>query len=219
MGVNQSRLKVVTTVPQPSRRKPLVDGFKWHRVGLEIEEWVDQRTWYEFGKLLQQTDYAWEWMVADWLVFGDHKYGDRVYAQAARLLGKAARTWEDYAYIARNVRFSERSEILPLMLHKSVARFGHDPELQRTLLSIAEQYGLSKAVFEGVIELVLEGKSYHHLLSPRLTPVARARLRAEKERERIRKKASAGAARSEWLEYVREQAEGWSRLAKELAEH
>src|SRR5690606_20436105 len=61
------------------------------------------------------------WVVADWLAFGDHKYGDGVYATASRLFGKSARTWEDYAYIARNVRFSERSEVLPVLVHKPVA--------------------------------------------------------------------------------------------------
>ena len=120
-----------------ARGKPLIEGFKVHRVGLEIEDWVDERTWYEFGKLLQQMDYAWEWMVADWLAFGDHKYGDKVYAAASRIFGKAARTWEDYAYIARNVKISERSEILPVLTHKPVARFANDTKLQRTLLGLA----------------------------------------------------------------------------------
>src|SRR5690606_38221668 len=171
MSVEQSGLKILppnTATKTTPRGKPLIEGFKWHRVGLEIDEWVDQRTWYEFGKLLQQVDYAWEWMVADWLAFGDHRYGDQVYASAARLFGKAARTWEDYAYVARNVRISERSEILPVMTHKAVARFADDPELQRSLLAIAEQHGLSKAVFESVIELAVAGKSYQHLLPSHL---------------------------------------------------
>src|SRR5690606_21092370 len=122
MSVEQASLKIVRP-PTRSRRPrsaPLIEGFKLHAVGLEIEHWVDQRTWYEFGKWLHQIDYAWEWMVADWLAFGDHKYGDQVYRLASRLFGKSERTWEDYAYIARNVRFSERSEILPTLLHKPV---------------------------------------------------------------------------------------------------
>jgi hypothetical protein len=198
-----------------SQRKPLIEGFKLHRVGVEIADWVDQRTWYEFGKLLQQADYAWEWMVADWLAFGDHKYGDQIYQSAARLLGKSPRTWEDYSYIARNVRISERSEILPVLSHRPVAPFGEDPALQRKLLTIAEQHGLSKIVFQAVIELYLQGKSYKHLLPAEITAIGRARLQADKERERVRKRALA-AGGSEWRQYAREQAEGWSRLAEEL---
>lgn len=155
-------------------------------------------------------------VVADWLAFGNH-YGDHVYATASHLFGKSARMWEDYAYIARNAGFSERSENLPVLLHKPVARFRGDPELQRRLLGIAEQYGLSKAIFEAVIELDLAGKPYTHLLPSQLTPIARARMRADKERERIRKRA-----RTEdglvWLEYAREQAEGWALLVNELKE-
>lgn len=199
-----------------SRGQPLIEGFKLHRTGLEIEAWVDQRTWYEFGKLLQQADYGWEWLVSDWLAFGDHQYGDQVYKLAARLLGKAPRTWEDYAYIARNVRISERSEILPVLLHKPVARFSDDRKLQKKLLAIAEQHDLSKAVFEGVIELVLANRSYKHLLPAEMTPLTRAAFRAEKERDRIRKRVL-NEADAAWLDYARSQADGWKRLVDELA--
>ncbi|SRR5690606_9155362 len=219
MRVDQGSLTVIHGSAQgrPARNRPILRGFTLHAVGVEIEDWVDQRTWYEFGKLLQQMDYAWEWVVADWLAFGDHKYGDGVYATASRLFGKSARTWEDYAYIARNVRFSERSEVLPVLVHKPVARFGDDPDLQRRLLGIAEQYGLSKAIFEAVIDLYLAGKPYDHLLPSQLTPVARARLRAEKDRERVRKRALTTGG-TEWFEYAQEQADGWARLVQELAE-
>jgi hypothetical protein len=219
MSVHRVRdLSVVAKPARPERtgRKPLLQGFSMQRAGLEIEDWVDQRTWYEFGKFLQQTDYAWAWMVADWLAFGNHKYGDQVYQSAARLFGKAPRTWEDYAYIARNVKISERSETLPILSHKPVARFVDNPGLQRKLLAIAEQNGLSKATFETVIDLYLQDKSYAHLLPAEVSEVGRARLRAEKERERIRRRAEAGNGR-EWLEYACEQADAWNRLVKELS--
>lgn len=217
MGVNQGST-FITRLGRNDRssQATLIEGFKFHRVGVEIEDWVDQRTWYEFGKLLQQVDYAWEWMVADWLAFGGHKYGDHVYQSSAKLFGKSPRTWEDYAYIARNVRMSERSEILPVLSHKPVARFSDDPSLQCKLLAIAEQDGLSKVVFEAVIELYLQRKSYRHLLPSQLTVLGRARLRADKERERVKKRALSGQG-DDWLAYAREQAEGWRQLVKELA--
>ena len=124
-------------------RKELLEGFKLHPVGVEIRDWVDQRTWFEFGKLLQRIEYAWQWIVADWLAFGDHKYGDQVYQSATRLFGKSPRSWEDYAYIARNVQISERSEFLPVLTHKPVVRFDGNRKLQRTLLVVAEEHGIS----------------------------------------------------------------------------
>ncbi len=199
-----------------SRGKPLIEGFQLLRTGLRIDDSVDQRTWYEFGKLLHQADYGWEWLVADWLAFGNHKYGDQVYKLAARLLGKAPRTWEDYAYIARNVKISERSEILPVLTHKAVARFGKDPELQRKLIAIGEQYGLAKAVFEEVIELHLAGKSYRHLLPANISPVTRASLQAEKERERVRKRALENDG-GPWLDYASAQADAWAALVRQLS--
>jgi hypothetical protein len=199
------------------RGHPLIQGIKLHRTGLEVEASVDQRTWYELGKLLQQVDYAWEWMAADWLAFGDHKYGDHVYQTAARLFGKAPRTWEDYAYIARNVRISERSEIVPVLSHRPVARFSEQPALQHKLLAIAEQHRLSKTAFETVIELYLNDRPYQHLLPAAATPLSRARMRASKERQGVRKRALAEGG-AEWLDYAREQAEGWSELLEELVE-
>ena len=196
-------------------RKPLIAGFSLHRVGVEIDTQISQRTWYDFGKLLQQVDYARGWVIADWLAFGEHKYGDKIYQSAARLLGKSPRTWEDYAYIARNVRVTERSEILPLLVHKPVARFSNNVSLQRKLVSIAEEHSLSKQLFETIIELYLAKKPYEHLLPKKASPVARARLRAEKERERVLKRAKRddGAA---WIDYAREQVEAWQRVIEKL---
>jgi hypothetical protein len=198
-----------------ARRAPLLEGFRVHRVGVHIDAGVDQRTWYEFGKLLQQADYARDWIIADWLAYGEHRYGDKIYQQAARLFGKSPKTWEDYAYIARNVKVSERSEILSTLVHKPVARFSGEPDVQRKLIGLAEHHGLSKAVFEAVIELYLEGKRYSHLLTKQVPPVERARLRADKERQRVLKRALE-AGGGDWLEYAREQAKAWQRVLREL---
>jgi hypothetical protein len=216
MSVERYReLAVIGNAAMLRRRKTLIDGFHLHRVGVDIEADVDRRSWYEFGKLLQQIDYARDWVIADWLAYGEHRYGDKIYESATRLLGKSPRTWEDYAYIARNVRISERSETLPALVHKPVARFSDDVSLQSALLAIAERHSLSKAVFESVIELYVDGKPYEHLLPERITPLERARLRADKERERVLKRArrKTGAA---WVNYVREQVKAWRRVLKEL---
>lgn len=196
-------------------RSPLLAGFDVHRVGVTIDAGIDQRTWYEFGKLLQVVDYARDWIIADWLVFGEHQYGDKIYESAARLLGKSPRTWEDYAYIARNVRISERSEILPALVHRPVARFSDDPRLQRELIELAEENSLSKATFELVIELYLAKKPYKHLLGKTTTPIDRARYRAEKERKRVLRRARRHDGKL-WLAYAREQAEAWRLVLKEL---
>ena len=211
MGVVRNKVRPIVGASTNHLRKPLIAGFHLHQVGVEIDNNVDQRTWYDFGKLLQQIDYAREWVIADWLAFGEHEYGDKIYQSAARLLGKSPRTWEDYAYIARNVKISERSEILPALVHRPVARLSDNPILQRKLLLIAEAHGLSKAIFEAVIQLYLDDKPYDHLLEPKIQPVERARLRAEKERVRVLKRAQQEGGEA-WLEYAREQAKKWRQL-------
>ena len=215
MSGRDSAVNAVTLGKPKRARKPLIEGFRVHAVGVEIDAGVDQRTWYEFGKLLQQADYAREWIMADWLAFGEHQYGDKIYQQAARLFGKSPRTWEDYAYIARTVKTSERSEILSLLVHKPVARFSAEPDVQRKLIAIAENYGLSKATFEVVIECYLEGKGYTHLLPGEVTPVERARIKGQKERDRVLKRARKEGSEA-WLDYVKEQAEGWQDLLRQL---
>jgi hypothetical protein len=216
MSVERYRnLTLISPASAKRKRKALVEGFRVHRVGVEIDAGVDQRTWFEFGKLLRQVDYAREWVIADWLAYGEHAYGDKIYELAARLLGKSPRTWEDYAYIARNVRISERSELLPTLVHKPVARFRDDASLQRTLVALAEQHSLSKVVFEAVIELYIERKPYEHLLPARVTSLERARLRAAKERERVLKRARQKGSAA-WLDYAREQVAAWRRVLEAL---
>lgn len=215
MSVSQRKLRAVGFSGDGPVRRPLIAGFHVHRVGVEIKAGIDQRSWYEFGKLLQQVDYAHDWILADWLAYGGHEYGDKIYQLASGLLGKSPRTWEDYAYIARNVQASERSEILSILVHKPVARLGDRPELQRKLIGIAEQHGLSKSVFEAVIAHFLEGKSYRHLLPRQITPLERARIRAHKERARVLREARKKDGRA-WLPYVREQIEGWQQLLQTL---
>jgi hypothetical protein len=193
-------------------RENFVNGFHIEGAGLSIAEWVDKETWEQFGFFLKHVRVVWDWFVADWLAFGNHRYGDKVYDYAAELFGKAPRTWEDYAYIARNVRFSERSENLPPLLHKPVAAYNDNPDLQRELIQLAETHKLSKELFEVIIPLYLDGKSYSHLLPSQITPIERANIKEDKHRLSILKRAK-GKTKKQWLAYAQKQAEEWAKVA------
>lgn len=200
---------------QEEMRENLVRGFHIADKGLYIADWVDEETWKQFGILMGVVRVSWEWVIADWLAFGNHKYGDKAYQTAAELFGKSPRTWEDYAYIARNVQFSERSENLPPLVHKPVATFNDEPELQRELIQLAETHKLSKELFEAIIPLYLEDRPYSHLLPNKITPIERANLKEDKHRASILKRAK-GKAKKQWLSYARKQAEEWAKVAGEI---
>ena len=102
MSATENAARALGVSPLKRARKPLIEGFRVHRVGVEIEAGVNQRTWYEFGKLLQQTEYAREWIIADWLAFGEHRYGDKIYQSAARLFGPPDRTSASTPWSARS---------------------------------------------------------------------------------------------------------------------
>lgn len=199
--------------PLDSIKQNLIAGFTFGDNYLEVEDWVDETTWVAFGQMLQKVPTKWRWYVADWLAFGNHNYGDEAYKQAADILGGSQKTWEDYAYIGRNVQFSERSEILPFIHHKHIAPY--DTNLQRNLIAIAEQHKLSEELFKAIIPLYIAGDNYTHLLPGTITPIARARLKSDKQRNSILNKAK-GKRRAEWLTFAQQEAAKWAELASTI---
>ncbi|MDD9907526.1 MAG: hypothetical protein OXT06_28450, partial [Rhodospirillaceae bacterium] len=93
--------------------------------------------------------------------------------------------------------------------------FSDKPALQRKLIVLAEEHGLSKRIFELVIELHLAKKPYAHLLNESISPVERARLKAQKERQRVLKNGRRDDG-DVWIQYAREQESAWRDLTKEL---
>ncbi len=91
--------------------------------GLIIDESqaIPYEAWYEYGKGLKRVHGAIQWVIGDWLRFGERKYGE-MYAQALEL-------WPEYSYqsmadmvwVGDKFEFSERSENLGWSMHRIAA--------------------------------------------------------------------------------------------------
>jgi hypothetical protein len=76
--------------------------------------------WQNAGK----SDTSLRRWIADWWVYGDHRYGDRKVLAATGLFGLAFETLMDYGTVARNVKTSNRFEVLSFTDHIQVAALG-----------------------------------------------------------------------------------------------
>lgn len=107
--------------------------------GLIIHGNLPFEIWAEYGKGLRRVEGAIQWILGDWLAFGDAKYGER-YTQALSL-------WPDSSYTALSnykvtaERVSKRLETLSWSHHFEV-RHLEAPE-QTKWLEEAERTGMS----------------------------------------------------------------------------
>lgn len=100
------------------------------------------------GTFLGRVQDGSRWWIGDWLVFGEHVYGEK-YAQAADQLGLTPGTLQNYRYVASAVPPERRRARLHFSTHREVAAL--DAELQDEWLTKAEEEGLTRAQLAAAI--------------------------------------------------------------------
>lgn len=111
-------------------------GWRLTQTGLLVDGGVDDQSWQALGAILLRLEGALQWLIGDWMAYGEHQWGV-TYAAAASQFGYAVETLHDYAYVCRAVQFSVRTENLSFGHHKLVAAL--DEELQREWLNAAAE--------------------------------------------------------------------------------
>lgn len=97
-------------------------AFLWTSTGLKVEGKITRDDWEQTGQLLHLLDQSLQWLIGDLIVHGeDLAYGDQI--KIADLFGFQHSTIRDYAYVARNVELSVRTDSLDFGHHKLVAGF------------------------------------------------------------------------------------------------
>jgi hypothetical protein len=87
-----------------------------------------------FG-FIESIEHAYQWIIGDWLGYGETKKWGETYQQLVEETGKKIETLYDYAYVASNVQISVRTEKLTFGHHKLVAAM--TPEEQQRWLQSA----------------------------------------------------------------------------------
>jgi hypothetical protein len=107
-------------------------------IGLEIRGTaiIPFELWSEYGRGLQRVEGAVNWVLGDWLNFGEARYGE-TYAQAMALWPETKyQQLADLKWVASHVDISIRHENLSWSHHQAVAKLS--PEEQEEWLNKAE---------------------------------------------------------------------------------
>jgi len=127
--------------PEPEAELiPAPPAFHCTPTGLIVDEnqHIEFAEWLKFGEMLEKVEQSIQWLIGDWLNWGEHKYGE-TYAQAVNQ--SQADTWANYKWVSNRIPFSSRNENLSWSHHRAVA---HLPaEEQQRLLYVAEEQGYS----------------------------------------------------------------------------
>lgn len=112
--------------------------------GLALPDDLSFDQWKQVGDCLLQMEHAVQWMIGDWLRFGESRYGGK-YVEAERMTGLAYGTLANIKQVADRFDFSRRRENVPWSFHAEVAAL--PPEQADALLDQAESEGLSRTKF------------------------------------------------------------------------
>jgi len=95
--------------------------FRMTGVGLDPEvRSIDKEKWLELGTLLFRFDQSIQWLIGDWLLYGEeHEWGET--EKIADEFGYDVKTLYDYKSVAKRVPFNLRTDILSFGHHKLVA--------------------------------------------------------------------------------------------------
>ena len=109
-----------------------IHAFEYRLTGVGLDPDIvasEKRSWERLGQLLFRFDHSIQWLIGDWLLQGEsHNWGK--HEEIADEIGYDVKTLYDYRYVARNVDFSVRTEILSFGHHKLVAHLETDQQSQ-----------------------------------------------------------------------------------------
>jgi hypothetical protein len=93
--------------------------------------------WAEVGRRIGSVGRNIQWLLGDWIVYGNERFGER-YARAARMTGYDTQTLMNMVYVATHFPASRRRESLSWSHHEALAAF--NPEEQDRWLDRAAQH-------------------------------------------------------------------------------
>jgi len=114
-----------------------VGDFSASSVGLNAKNGVVFEVWYEYGRGLKRVEGALQWIIGDWLNYGESHYGE-MYTQAMELWPEAEyQTLANYKWVSSKIQFSTRVENLSWTHHRYIAALA--PEDQKMWLDHAQK--------------------------------------------------------------------------------
>lgn len=139
-------MAAITGAVKTNSLRHIEDGtFKFGRfrltpVGFTLPEDATQDEWSQLGQILFDLEGSIQWLIGDWLAYGEaYQWGET--AAIAEALGRDVSTLYVYKSVAKSVQFLSRDKNLSFNHHKAVMKFS--PETQAEWLAYARENKLS----------------------------------------------------------------------------
>lgn len=118
-------------------------GFLLTGTGLLVNDDASFDDWKMVGGVLRRIESGLQWMLGDWLAFGERTYGE-TYQQVAESMGYEAKTLYNFAYVCKGVDFSLRKEKLSFGHHNLVAAMPPEEQDYWLTEAIAGRWSVAK---------------------------------------------------------------------------
>lgn len=137
-------------IPRRPVERTRFGAFKITPTGLEIGEGAQEKDWREAGEFIFQVESGLQWLIGDWLAYGDAvEWGNT--DEIATNLGKEPQTLYNYTTVAKAIEFSRRRENVSFSHHGEV--MGLTLEAQEYALSYVANNRMSQKDFRKWIKL------------------------------------------------------------------
>ncbi len=94
-----------------------VGNFRISKTGLQIADGVEADEWQAFGQHIRTMETSIQWIIGDWLAYGERQYG-KTYQEVADLTGYSYGVLQNLVWVAKQFDFSYRYENLSHTHHQ-----------------------------------------------------------------------------------------------------
>ncbi|MEO1290176.1 MAG: hypothetical protein AAFV93_20685, partial [Chloroflexota bacterium] len=129
--------------------------FELRDTELVIPEETNETDWVEIGVLLMRMQGTIQWLLGDWITYGEAQGWDKGvgYARIREVFGYEVESLWSYASVCRKVPALTRVKELSFSHHRAVTKFADKPDLQQAWLNRALENGWSAKQLIAEIQL------------------------------------------------------------------
>jgi len=95
-----------------------VGHFRISKIGLQIADGVDADEWQAFGQHIRTMETSIQWIIGDWLAYGEREYG-KTYQDVADATGYTYDTLRNLVWVAKAFELSSRNDKLSFGHHQT----------------------------------------------------------------------------------------------------